>query len=124
MKKITLVLVSIFITACSSLGINKYIPALIINPDQESRNELKNVVSSALHGANITLAEDALTRDSRLFIELIQRNTMESSPVLGRNPDKPEVFQLVISGSKCVLVNQRDDQRWVLTKTSCKPVRK
>lgn len=123
MKKITLVLVSIFITACNSFAVNKDIPALIVNPDQASRNELKNAVSSALNGADITLADNALTRDSRLFIERKQRNTLETSPVLGRDLGKPEVFQLVLSGSKCVLVQQGNEKRWALPKTRCKPVK-
>ncbi len=122
MKNIILVLFLILMTACNSFGVNNDIVAVIIEPDKESRNELQKIVSLALNGAEIALADDALTRDSRLFIERKSHNTMGNSPVLGRDYDKPEVFQLFISGSKCVLVQQRNEKRWALLKTRCKPV--
>ena len=89
------------------------VPAVIDTPTNESRAELAQAVSSALHGAPVTLADDALTRTSRLIIE---------KPLTGRDLDKPEHFQLVKTGTRCVLIHERTGKRTTLPSTRCQPL--
>ena len=42
---------------------------MLTTPTAESRAELVRTLSEALHGAPVTLADDALTRDGTLIIE-------------------------------------------------------
>jgi len=124
MKKLVGVLLTAFTSACSSMAVNKDIPALIVDPNQASRSELMQVVSTALSVPDITLAADALTQDSSLLIERKTRQTLESSRLMGRDMGKPETFRLVISGSKCVLVHQKNGKRWTLKNSRCEAEKK
>lgn len=69
------------------------------------------MVSAALDGAPVTLADDALTRDSVLIIEKAHT---------GRDLDRPEHFRLVKAGTHCVLLHERKSQRWTLVSTTCR----
>ncbi|MEJ2133395.1 MAG: hypothetical protein P8Y95_17615, partial [Gammaproteobacteria bacterium] len=53
------------------------VPAVIVEPDPESRAELRQIVSGALHDAPVQLADDALTTSSLLVIERRQIRTLE-----------------------------------------------
>ena len=101
------------LSACASAQPD--VPAVIDKPTKESRAELAQAVSSALNGASVTIADDALTRDSRLIIEKAHRLT-------GRDFDKPEHFRLVKSGEQCALVHERTDKRTRLASTTCVPL--
>ena len=89
------------------------VAAVIDQPTKESRAELAQAVSSALNGAPVTLANDALTRDSRLIIE---------RPLSGRDFGKPENFRLLKAGKQCTLVHERTGRRTRLTSTTCQPL--
>jgi hypothetical protein len=91
-------------------------PAVITAPTPASREELARVVSAALHGARVTLADDALTKESILFIERAR--------LRGRVMEKPEQFQLVWGGSQCVLIHRRTGERYALAHTTCTPAMK
>jgi len=106
--------------ACTSLSAQQDVPALITNPDEQSRAELLRVVSSALNRAAVTIAADALTRESVLTIEQRPPRDLENRPLTGRVLGMPEQFRLVMSGSKCVLVHQSDGKRTELTATRCR----
>ena len=95
--------------------------AIIDKPTQESRAELAQAVSDGLNGAPVTLADDALTRDSRLIIERAHPRDASGVPLSGRDRDKPEIFRLVKSGERCVLVHERTGKRTTLASTRCLP---
>jgi hypothetical protein len=99
------------LSACASFA-QEDVPAVIDKPTAESRAELTRAVRSALNGAPVRLADDALMKDSRLIIE---------KPHTGRDMGKPEHFRLVKSGTGCVLVHERTGQRTTLASTSCLP---
>ena len=84
---------------------------LIVDPSPESRAELESIVSAALNGREVVIADDALSTDSLLIIE--------PSHLMGRDLRRPEHFRLVLSGSSCVLVHQGTDARYELTETNC-----
>lgn len=89
------------------------VAAIIDKPTKESRAELAQAVSSALNGAPVTLADDALTRDSLL--------TIERAHLSGRELNTPEHFRLVKIGKDCALVHERTGKRTMLPSTTCVP---
>jgi len=93
-------------------------PARIVNPDDASRAALQEAVNT-MFGTNVTLADNALTDSSLLTIERSPKPTMENPNPLGRNMELPFQLRLVINGSDCVLIDQRDRSRHVLPHTSC-----
>jgi len=94
-------------------------PAVIVGPTAETRAELQRAVSTALNRSDITLADDALTRDSMLVIERTPARDAAGTRLSGRDLDKPEQFQLMLSDGRCVLVHMRTNQRYELGRTRC-----
>lgn len=97
------------------------VPALITTPTAESRAELARAVSRALNGAPITLADDALTRESTLIVERARARDLDGRPLTGRETGRPQRFRLVKSGSRCVLVHEGSGRRWTLASVTCSP---
>ena len=112
------------LAACVSSASRSDEPAVITAPTPASREELARVVSAALHGAPVTLADDALTKENLLFIERARIRDANGVPIDGRAREQPEQFQLVKSGSQCVLIHRRTGERHALTHTTCTPSRK
>lgn len=92
-----------------------------VDPTPAANAELENVVSSALDGRPVTLASDALTRESTLIIEPRQLRRIDGPPELGRNLGRPEHFRLVLDGNHCFLVHDETELRWLLGDTQCIP---
>ena len=95
------------------------VPAVIVRPTPESRAALARAVSTALHGAKVTLADDALTAASTLVIERAPQRDPRGLPANGRELGLPERFRLVKSGADCVLVHDRSGARLKLDATEC-----
>jgi hypothetical protein len=95
------------------------VPAVIVQPTAASRAALAQAVSIALDGANVTLADSALTDSSDLIIERTVRRDPEGHPIQGRVTEKPERFHLVRSGGQCVLIHERTGKRYRLVETEC-----
>jgi hypothetical protein len=107
--------------ACRTPHARHDVPAVIVHPTAESRAALAQAVSSALHGAPVTLADDALTDASTLVIERARRLDPSGLPANGRELGPPERFRLVKSGGECVLVHERSGTRLALSATACAP---
>lgn len=110
------------LSTCASGFAQPEVPALIDKPTERSRAELAQAVSDALKGAPVTLADDALTRESRLIIEKARPRDASGVPLSGRERDKPEIFRLVKAGEQCVLVQERTGKRTTLPSTRCHPL--
>jgi hypothetical protein len=115
------VAVMLALAGCATATARPDLPAVLTNPTAESRAELARRVSGALHGAPITIADDALTRDSTLIIERTRPRTADGVPLSGRETGRPEHFRLVKNGSRCVLVHERTGKRWTLKAATCSP---
>ena len=114
-------LLSQLLAACTSSFAQPEVAAVIDKPTSESRAELAQAVSSALNGAPVTLADDALTQDSLLIIEKAHPRDANGVPLSGRDLDKPENFRLVKMGKHCALVHERTGKRTTLASTTCLP---
>jgi hypothetical protein len=108
---ITFVGALVLLSACKTDDVRQDVPAQIIDPTPASRAELQHVVSNALGGRAVTIADDALTKDSLLIIE--------PKHLTGRDLGRPDHFRLVLSDSRCVLVHEESNARIGLMETSC-----
>jgi surface antigen len=114
--------IALGIGACGTLPAGTDLPAVFISQDAQSREELQQTVASALNGAVVTLADDALVRDSTLLIERNQARDASGVPLSGRELGRPEKFQLVKNGKDCVLIHEGSGKRWTLKHAKCSPV--
>ena len=119
MKQIIAIILVLLAHACRTPEETTAIPALITNPGAETRQELERTISAALNGVQITIAEDALTKNSVLVIERGLQRGINRPPELGRDMGRPYRFQLFIAGSQCILVNMENGQQWQLTTVEC-----
>lgn len=110
--------VALVLAACQTVATADDRPARIIEPDAASRAALQRAVNDALH-TDVALADDALTDSSLLTIERNPPKAMDSPPAQGRIMEAPIQFLLVIDGSECILVDQRDGTRLRLEETRC-----
>jgi hypothetical protein len=95
-------------------------PARIVDPTDASRAALQEAVTAALHSADVTLADDALTDSSELAIEPKVRRDAEGNKFMGRDLGTPVQFRLVKHGMQCFLVLQSSGAKWPLRDTTCR----
>lgn len=97
------------------------VPAVLTTPTARSRAELARVVSEAMNGAPVTIADSALAADDVLIVDRIVRRDAQGATLNGRELGRPEHFRLVKSGPRCVLVHERTGRRWELKSATCSP---
>jgi hypothetical protein len=95
-------------------------PAVIAQPTAASRAELQRIVATALNRNDVTLADDALTRESILLIERTPARDATGKRLSGRDYEKPEQFQLVSHDGRCTLIHQASGKRYELRQTTCR----
>jgi hypothetical protein len=106
---------------CTLLGIPEERPAVITNASAATLAELTSLVSAALNGAPVRLADDSLTRESTLIVDRSQPRDAAGLPLDGRTLDKPDHFVLVTHGTDCVLIHERTHRRDALKSAVCRP---
>jgi hypothetical protein len=97
------------------------VPAVLTNPTGRTHVELARVVSRAMNGAPVRLADSALTSDDELIVDRVVRRDAQGRELNGREIGRPEHFRLVKSGSRCVLVHGGTGRRWTLHGATCAP---
>jgi hypothetical protein len=117
-KRIPAALALIGVAACQTVASGEDIPARIVAPTEASRAELQYNVNSALR-TDVLLAEDALVESSVLTIARDQPGSMQNPVPQGRIVETPIQFRLVKRGDDCILVDQRDQTRYLLEGTDC-----
>jgi hypothetical protein len=118
LNRIPVALALIGIAACQTVASGEDVPARIVAPTEVSRAELQYNVNSALR-TEVLLADDALVESSVLTIERNQPGTMQNPLPQGRVMETPIQFRLVKRGDDCILVDQRDQTRYLLESTNC-----
>jgi hypothetical protein len=106
------------LTACHTMAMTDDLPARISPATDASRADLQEAVNRAL-GTEVLLAPDALTTESVLTIERNVPGGIGRQPAQGRNMDAPIRFRLVLHADDCILVDGRDETRYVLSNTRC-----
>lgn len=110
---------ALLLSACTLSQAQEEVPAVITHPTPASRAELSRAVSEALQSTPVTLADDALTNTSSLFIERTPRRDAAGRLLNGRELRRPEKFRLVKQGDQCVLVHENSAARRRLEAVSC-----
>jgi hypothetical protein len=105
--------------ACATSTQATDVPAKIVAPTTQSRAELRQAVMTALDGTPVTLADDALTRESTLSIERQPARDSNGQRIDAREVNRPELFRLVKHGSECVLIHERTQSRTALKTARC-----
>lgn len=121
-KKLLVASVATLLSACASSQAQPDAPAVITQPSAASRAELLAAVTSVLKVANVTLADDALTKTSTLTIERTRLRDSSGRQLNGRDLGRPEVFQLVKNDARCVLIHKGSGRRVELAKTACERI--
>ncbi|WP_346837339.1 hypothetical protein [Microbulbifer sp. SAOS-129_SWC] len=120
LKRTLYLLAPLLLAACGSQpAAGAPVPALLVAPTTAVRAQLQQVVSEALHGVPVTLADDALTRESLLLIERAQPRDAGGRLIQGRDPGAPAQFRLFLGGGNCYLQQLPSGQRWVLEGAEC-----
>jgi hypothetical protein len=107
-------------SACGTLSAQEQ-PAIIAAPTPQSRAEIERVVSAAMNGQPVTIADDALTRESVLVIQRRTPPGPQGRAATGRTLDAPEQFRLLLRGERCTLLRAADGREWQLEETRCVP---
>jgi hypothetical protein len=114
-----LVLLVSAIAACGTPAVQPEYPALLTNPSPTTLLEIEQTISTAMDGAKVSIAEDALTTSSQLTIEQSMLRSIDQQPEMGRNLGRPDQFQLLIDGPQCVLVHDKTGLHWLLKTVEC-----
>ena len=112
---------TVILAGCTPRLAPQDVAAVLTNPTAQSHAELVRVVTAAMHGAPVTIADSALTADGMLIVERARHQDARDMNLGGRETVRPEHFQLVMSGSRCVLVHQETGRRWKLESATCSP---
>lgn len=112
---------ALLLCACHARAAIPEEPAVLTHPNADSRAELARLVSRALDGRAVTLADDALTTESTLTIEPAAHRDAQGRRVNGRETGRPERFHLLRDGPRCVLVHERTGRRFALHSATCQP---
>jgi hypothetical protein len=112
----------VMLSACASVA-GQNGPAVLTEATPATHTELAKVVSAALKVPTVTLAADALTRESELIIEHAPIRDGGGRRVQGRELSQPERFQLIRAENRCVLVHARTNTEYPLFNAKCKLLR-
>jgi hypothetical protein len=96
------------------------VPAIVVQPTDQSRAALQQAVSQALRRESVLLSPDALTQDSALIIEPVRTRDPQGQMIYDRNARAIEHFHLVRSGWRCILIREATQARYQLAHTHCK----
>jgi hypothetical protein len=111
----------LLLPGCAQRKAPPEVPAVLTNPTDQSRAELRRVLGEAMNGVPVTIADDALTADDALIVEPAVKRDAKDMNLGGRETRRPDHFRLVKSGSQCVLVHLETERRWTLTSAACSP---
>jgi hypothetical protein len=112
---------ALLVAGCQTMHADTDIPAVIKDPDDHSRADVKAALAASFGGRDVVIADDALTQSSLLMIERGPHRTINNPSPDGRIIAEPFRFRLVRNGEECVLIDLRDDSRHVLANTDCIP---
>lgn len=116
MRRILATIAALFTASCQTFGSD--VPARILAADDASRAALREAVKEVV-GTDVMLADDALVNSSILTIERNPPRTMQTPNPQGRVMELPIRLQLVKNGRQCVLIDQRNNDRFILDGVDC-----
>jgi hypothetical protein len=124
MQRVLAAILALAIAAgCRHLAADEQQPAVLVDPTDSVRAELRAALTAALGRAPVAIADDALTQTNVLIIERAPLRGPDGRPLDGRVLE-PTVhrFELVLVSSECVLVRPSDAWRMRLASAICAPL--
>ena len=112
-------LIALLLSACATSNGAEQHSAVIVTPDAAARAALQQAVAK-LVGRPVTLADDALTRQSTLTIERAAAHDPSGRRIEARETSMPQSLTLVQRGSACVLIHDSTKQEVSLDGVNCK----
>lgn len=120
---ISLVFFALAATSCAQQAVQEVgEPAILVNSNDESREELRALVSRVLNGKPVTLADNTLTRNNRLTIERKAHKDMDGNRIMGVEMQMPHQFRLFKRGANCMLEYLKDGSHWPLKHSQCEVI--
>ena len=107
------------LTGCSALGFQER-PAVLLQSTASEQAELQRAVTEMLNVPSVVIAADALTQSSMLVLES-QTARVNGQRLQGRVLSSPERFELLATGSRCVLLHVQTQRRHELQGVRCRP---
>ena len=107
------------LSACGSLHNER--PAVISKPTLATRTELLRAVTLAFDGVPVTLSDSAFTRESVLSVDRRAPPGPQGRVATGLTLEQPTRLRLVLRGSRCELIRDRDGHRFPLRDVPCVP---
>lgn len=96
------------------------VPALLDQPDAQTRAELREAVLALTGFSSVTLADEDLTRSSTLVIERKHQRDGKGDLLQGRDLEMPQYLRLELRGGQCWLQHLGRDQGRALKSARCK----
>jgi hypothetical protein len=104
---------------CAASAAPPDVPAVVTNPSARTRAELQRMVGALLGDPAILLADDALVTSNTLLVERRRHRDGAGRLLDGRDTGRPERFDLVRQGRRCVLVHAGSGERRMLRTARC-----
>jgi hypothetical protein len=124
MQRVFAVALALTIAAgCGHLAAEDEQPAVLVDPTDAVRAELRAALTAALGQAPVAIAGDALTQTNVLIIDRAPVRELENRPLDGRVLESTaQRFELVLASGECVLIRPSDAWRMRLTTATCRPM--
>ena len=108
-------------TGCKAATTNQVTdtPARIKVHSQASLAELRATIRTALNNRDVLIASNAFTTSSRLIISRKPIKGPDGRIIDSRTPEEPVIFNLLLNGKRCFVVDKRDARRYELKSATC-----
>lgn len=112
--RLLLPLLSLPLMACSATSQSQGagVPALLLEPDAATHNQVVQAAAKLLQQPSLVLAEDAFSKSSPVVLE--------RSQLPGREMSRPEQLQLMLDGKGCYLLRSSSAATARLPDTRCR----
>jgi hypothetical protein len=123
MRVLAAVLALTLAAGCGHLAADEGRPAVLVDPTDEVRTELRAALTAALGQAPVAIADDALTQTNVLIIDRAPIRDLENRPLDGRIVESTaQRFELVVTSDECVLQRPSDSWSVRLASATCRPM--
>jgi hypothetical protein len=121
MKNKTILLSTVLITSLSacSLKASEPVPAILPDNSGDARAEIIDIVSNALGGKKIPIAQDVFQESSRLLLGVKPVTAPNGVIVHGSSGSPAIVFELIKQDDNCLLRRLDTMQSWPLQTKLC-----
>ena len=112
------------VAACATNdAADSYVAATLVSSDASIQSAVVDVLTQALPGRRITIAENAFVSSPVLTLEPPIIRRLEGDISLDRNLDAPETFRLFKRGEDCIIIHQRTTGEYPVPGAVCTEAR-